>query len=332
MEAFADERVTDYPRFIFTIGRGEELWQFYKLMERAGRSVKARVLVLAEILALAAVYVGGGRFGLSLAFVNASASAVWPPTGIALAALLLRGNRLWPGVFLGALVVNILTPVPVGTAVGIAIGNTLEAVLGAWLVNRFAGGWRAFERTQSIFKFVLLAAMASTVISASLGVICLCLSGGAHWDQYWAIWLTWWMGDMVSDVVVAPLLLIWFAKSFIRHAPAPCHVIVGELPRFELRHLLRKPFVPVRARVRRRENLLDNGPSLAFVSRKRPAGIAAGFRKCAIQSDGVFKRHPGAGTDRKMNGPESVSEQHAVFNGPAPVIDQRKLTPDRFVR
>ena len=91
-------------------------------------------------MALAAVYVAAARFGLSLAFVNASASAVWPPTGIALGALILWGNRLWPGIFLGAFVANFMTLGTVATALGIATGNTLEALLGSWLVNQYANG------------------------------------------------------------------------------------------------------------------------------------------------------------------------------------------------
>src|SRR5262245_5687742 len=122
------------------------------------------------ILGLTAVYLASGRFGLSLAFVNASATAVWPPTGLALAALLLWGYRLWPGVFLGAFLVNILTQGSGATALGIATGNTLEALAGAWLVQRFARGLRAFDHTVSIFKFVVLAAILSTTISATFGV------------------------------------------------------------------------------------------------------------------------------------------------------------------
>jgi len=103
--------------------------------------LKSNWLLLAEVLALAGIYFGCGWFGLSLAFVNKSASAVWPPAGLALAALLLRGRRLWPGVFLGAFLVNFFTQGTLWTTFGIAIGNTLEALVGAWLVSHFAY-WR----------------------------------------------------------------------------------------------------------------------------------------------------------------------------------------------
>ena len=107
------------------------------------------------ILVLAAVYYAAGKFGLSLiAFLNRNASAVWPPSGIALAALLLLGQRLWPGVFLGAFLVNVTTQGSLLTSLGIAAGNTLEAVMAAALTCRFAGGLKAFDRTDRALKFL----------------------------------------------------------------------------------------------------------------------------------------------------------------------------------
>ena len=97
------------------------------------------------------MYFFAGKVGLSLAFIHASASAVWPPTGIAFAALLLWGHRLWPGIFLGAFLVNITTQGSAATTLAIAAGNTLEALLGAWAVNRFANGAKVFERAKNIF-------------------------------------------------------------------------------------------------------------------------------------------------------------------------------------
>src|SRR5437867_3868785 len=169
----------------------------------AASTEKAKLPFLAEILILAAVYFGCGWFGLSLAFVNKSASAVWPPTGLSVAILLLRGRGLWPGVFLGAFLVNILTlpvqtPEAIATSFGIAAGNTLEAVVGCWLAERFANGGRALEQTRTIFAFVLVAGMASTILSATVGLISGCLGGFASWPRFWPIWLTWWLGDLVS--------------------------------------------------------------------------------------------------------------------------------------
>src|SRR5512145_3375189 len=96
------------------------------------------------------VYVVAGKVGLDFAFLHASATPVWPPAGIALAALLLLGPRLWPVVFIGAFVLNMSVSGAILTSLAIAAGNTLEAVAGAWLVTRFAGGVRALDRPRDI--------------------------------------------------------------------------------------------------------------------------------------------------------------------------------------
>src|SRR3989454_661310 len=178
--------------------------------------MKPHLKRLAGVLVLAAIYFCAGKLGLLLAFFNASVSPVWPPTGIALAALLMWGYRLWPGIFLGAFLVNFTTA---GTPVadpGIAAGNTLEALLGAWLVNRYVHGVKAFDRAFDIFKFVLVAGMVSTAVSATLGATSLCLGHEARWEQYPVIWSTWWLGDMLGVLIVAPLLLIWVTQPFSR--------------------------------------------------------------------------------------------------------------------
>jgi diguanylate cyclase (GGDEF)-like protein len=167
---------------------------------------------LGRIVLLAAVYFAAGRLGLSLAFVHASATAVWPPTGIALAALLVLGCRVWPGIFLGAFLVNVLTTPSIATSIGIATGNTLEALVGAWLVNRFANGREAYDRSQDVFKAAFLAAGVSTTISAGIGVATLWLGGLAETARLGSIGLTWWLGDAAGDLVVAPLVVLWSRK------------------------------------------------------------------------------------------------------------------------
>src|SRR5438552_7139860 len=154
---------------------------------------------VAPLVALAAVYFIAGKFGLQLAFVNASATPVWPCTGIALAAFVLLGYEVWPAVLAGSILVNITTAGSVATAVGIAVGNTLEGVAGAYLVNRFARGRRAFDRPQDVFAFTVLAGIVSTTIGATVGVATLAFTGWARWAEYGAIWRTWWLGDAVGD-------------------------------------------------------------------------------------------------------------------------------------
>src|SRR5712675_475943 len=93
----------------------------------------------------AIIYVIAGKIGLNLASLHASASPVWPPAGIGLAAILLLGYRAWPAIFVGAFLVNLTTAGDIATSVAIATGNTVEAIAGAWLVNRFAGGKNVFD-------------------------------------------------------------------------------------------------------------------------------------------------------------------------------------------
>lgn len=164
---------------------------------------------LAAMLALTIVYVVAGKLGLMLAFLNASATPVWPATGIALAAVLILGYGAWPAILIGAFLVNVTTTGTIAPSIGIALGNTLEALAGAYLVTRFAGGRQAFARARDVFKFTLLAALGSTMISATIGVSTLVLSGLAKPGDLGSVWLTWWLGDAAGDLVVAPVLLLW---------------------------------------------------------------------------------------------------------------------------
>ena len=166
----------------------------------------------AVIAALTVVYFAAGKIGLTLAFLNASATPVWPPTGIALAALLLLGLRAWPAIFVGAFLVNVTTAGGVVSSLGIATGNALEAILGASLVLRFAGGRHAFDRPRNVFKFTLLAALVATMISATIGVATLALSGLARPVDDPSIWLTWWLGDATGAMVFAPALVLWYTR------------------------------------------------------------------------------------------------------------------------
>lgn len=166
----------------------------------------------APALLLAGLYFLSGRFGLSLAFVNASVSPVWPPAGIALGALLLLGPGLWPGVFLGALLVNAMTTGPTAVSLAIAAGNTLEALAGAALVGRFACGPWAFHRAQDVFRFALIGA-ASCALGATIGATSLSLGGLISWEGYAPVWLTWWLGDLAGALLVTPCIVLWAASS-----------------------------------------------------------------------------------------------------------------------
>ena len=174
---------------------------------------------LVWMTATAAVYFGAAKLGLSLAFLHVSVSPVRPPTGIAIAAVLWLGYRISPAILFGALVANLATGESVATASGIAIGNTLEAVSAAFLLHRFVGFHSPFYRARDVLKFVLIAVLVSPMVSATIGNASLCLGGAADWTNFGRLWLTWWIGDGVGALVVAPLVLTWVERPAERWSP-----------------------------------------------------------------------------------------------------------------
>jgi len=174
---------------------------------------KALMIYLLKVIVLAVVYHLAARLGLKMAYVQVNTSPVWPPTGIALAALLAFGYNLWPGVSLGVLLGSLLTGAPLGIALGMTLGNTLEALAGAFFLKRFVGFHNEIDRIQDVVGLVLVSVF-STAISASIGTATLMLTGGVG-QEYIANWLTWWIGDLLGALVVAPMLLAWtFLPSF----------------------------------------------------------------------------------------------------------------------
>jgi signal transduction histidine kinase len=156
--------------------------------------------------ALATAYFLVAELGLHLATVTKSVTLVWPATGLALAALHRGGMGLWPGVWLGAFAANALTPgVPVGAALTMATGNTLEAVVGSHLLRRFRFDDR-LERIADVVRFTFLACMASTLVSATIGSLALWLGGVAASEHVLRALGVWWMGDFTGDLVFAPIL------------------------------------------------------------------------------------------------------------------------------
>lgn len=162
---------------------------------------------------LTAIYFVAGKFGLSLAFVNPNATAVWPPTGIALAACLLLGDYAGIGIFLGAFLVNFTTSGLVLSSIAVAMGNMLEGLIGARLVRHFAHGTQAFDKAPDVFKFALLAGLLSTTVSAIVGVASLVWSGLVSTNDSLRVGLTWWLGDAGGSLIVAPVLILWATRQ-----------------------------------------------------------------------------------------------------------------------
>jgi PAS domain S-box-containing protein len=164
---------------------------------------------LAFLVMVAIVYFAAAELGLSLASVHTNVSPVWPPTGIAIASLLVFGRRISMGVFLGAFAANLWTGVSTATAAGIATGNTLEALTAIYLLQRDKNFSKSLDRIADVIKFTLLTVFFSPMVSATIGNLSLALGGAARWTDFPELWLTWWLGDGFGALVVAPFLLAW---------------------------------------------------------------------------------------------------------------------------
>jgi signal transduction histidine kinase len=174
-----------------------------------------RPSLIAQVAAVAVIYILAALAGLRLDAVSGFASLVWPPTGIALAALLLVGPRLWPGVFIGAFVANVLTGAPPLVAAGIATGNTLEAVVGAYALRRVPGFRLALDNLRDVLALIVFAAILSTMISATIGVASLYIGGLVAPDKFAETWRTWWVGDAIGALLVTPVILVWARRPHI---------------------------------------------------------------------------------------------------------------------
>jgi integral membrane sensor domain MASE1 len=150
-----------------------------------------------------------------MAYVQINVSPVWPPTGIALAALLIFGYSLWPGISLGVLLGSLFTGADFYVAMGMSLGNTLEALAGAYLLRRFVHFHNDLDRIQDVAGLGLVAVF-STAISATIGTMTLLLAGRGQWSGVGGLWTTWWIGDLLGALVVAPLLLVWASPPSFR--------------------------------------------------------------------------------------------------------------------
>jgi len=184
----------------------------WAMLVRAPGALDGRLALRIGVVGVA--YFAAARFGLSLAFTTKQVTAVWPPTGIALVAFLLWGPRVWPGVFLAALAVNMMAYEGLATAFGIAVGNTCAGILGAVILRRFAFE-PGFRRVRDVCLFVAVAGL-TPLVSATNGVANLAAHGLVSWSAYRSVWSLWWVGDAMGILLFAPLLLTWPA-----HLPTP---------------------------------------------------------------------------------------------------------------
>ncbi len=172
-----------------------------------------------ESVIIAVIYIAAAKIGFFLAFFNSQVSPIWPPEGVALAALLVRKNRALPGIFLGALGANYLNNPHIPTALIIGIGNTLGALLNSTLFLQITYSENPLSGSRDLFKFLIFCTIPGSALSAFCGV-----SSLYYWDfvkpeVYWNVWITWFSGEMQGFIVVAPFLLSVLSMRFADYSP-----------------------------------------------------------------------------------------------------------------
>ena len=178
-------------------------------MSAAG-ALARQVPYVVQVGLVAAAYCVTARLSLALAIPPGYACAVWPPSGIALAAALALGWRIWPGIWLGAAVANFMVESSFLSAALIASGNTLEALGAGTLIVRYVGDPGAFARGENVVKFVLVCAL-SAVLAATAAAMALAVAHVLPWQEGFRSWWTWWQGDATGMIIVTPLVLAWCA-------------------------------------------------------------------------------------------------------------------------
>ncbi len=185
-----------------------------KSKSRPGLTTPTRVVVLI------ALYFLGGLLGKQASFLSGSMALVWPPAGIALAAILLFGYRFWPGVALGAVLFSLMNGVPLGFfTLGTALGNTMGAIVCTFLLRRIIRFDNALERTRDVAGYIGLACFLGTTVNAAFNVVGLVYAGSASWSGLFSTILQWWVPNALAGLVVAPFLITWATPSALRWHP-----------------------------------------------------------------------------------------------------------------
>lgn len=157
-----------------------------------------------------------GEIGLAAPFTSGNVSPVWPAAGVALAAILLVGYRVWPAIALAAFTVNFFTDIPHIAAAGVAIGNTTGPLFGGWLLRQLPSFRRSLPRLRDVLGISVFGALCGTAVSATVGAWVLYFTGVSAWSGLGSAWLMWWFGDATGVVIVAPLLLTFTELLSVR--------------------------------------------------------------------------------------------------------------------
>jgi PAS domain S-box-containing protein len=187
------------------------------LMRQAVKAPNEKLTTFTRVVVLIAIYFIGGLIGKTTTFLSGSVALVWPPAGIAMAAILLFGYRFWPGVALGAVLFSFTNGLPFGFfTLGTAIGNTMGAIVCAFLLKRIIAFDNAMERMRDVIGYIVLACFLGTTVNAAFNVVGLAYSGAVPWDDLFPATLMWWVPNALAGLVVAPFLITWATPSATR--------------------------------------------------------------------------------------------------------------------
>ncbi len=186
-------------------------------MTNAGTIQNRKLTTFTRGVLLIALYFIGGLVGKETTFLSGSVALVWPPAGIALAAILLFGYRFWPGVAVGAVLFSFMNGMPLGFfTLGTAIGNTMGAIVCAFLLKKLIPFDNAMERTRDVTGYIGLACFLGTTVNAAFNVVSLAYSGEVAWDNLFSTILVWWVPNALAGLVVAPFIITWATPSATR--------------------------------------------------------------------------------------------------------------------
>ncbi len=198
----------DVPPFFETVNAGKSTGALLPSVATFARVWStSRPRYVLELSLTFAAYLLGGRIGLIVPFTSGNVSPVWPAAGVAMAALLLVGNRVWPAIATAALLVNLFTPIPAIAAVAIAAGNTAGPLAGAWLTRQLSGFTPRLTRVKDVLGIILIAVPVGAAISACVGVTILFATGVGPWVTFSRALTVWWLGDSMGVLILTPLAL-----------------------------------------------------------------------------------------------------------------------------
>src|SRR6516165_8990787 len=172
-------------------------------------NARSAATYLVELLIIAAIYGGLAESARFLPAINPTATPLWPPTGLALALVLLRGYRIWPAILVGAVGPYLTADRPLLECGAVGIGALLAAFAGTWLISRWSNGRRTFDTPSSIAKFAIISFAPTTMISSTIVLAEFILANEPHFSDSIVTWLTWWLADAAGALVIAPVVVLW---------------------------------------------------------------------------------------------------------------------------